>query len=211
MTPTTRTGRFGTLLLMIALALGLAGFAPATAAQAAPAAAQAASAQASSVKIRDAIVWAAASQVGQRETGTNYYPVRYKISAQIQRPAAWCGVFTNWAWYAGHATKRPNMAGVGVNQGHFATYWQKWAKANKRWKPIGQRRVARGDVIVYGSFAQSGHVGVVIDVRINAKGRATAVRTVEGNVRDRVVDTGWRSINALTGRNLRASGFVSPV
>jgi hypothetical protein len=104
-----------------------------------------------------------------------------------------------------------STAGVGVNQGHFATYWQKWAKANKRWKPIGQRRVARGDVIVYGSFAQSGHVGVVIDVRINAKGRATAVRTVEGNVRDRVVDTGWRSINALTGRNLRASGFVSPV
>jgi hypothetical protein len=195
------TRRLAPLFLIVALAIGLLGsLAPATAAEAATPA-----------QIRAKIASLAKSQIGKRETGTNYYPIAYKTHSYIIRPAAWCGVFTHWAWYKGGATRRPNMTGSGVNQGHWATYWQKWGKNNHRWKPISQKKVAKGDVIVYGNFPASVHVGVVVDVRNDSHGRATSVRTVEGNRSDKVTDTGWRSITRLTGGGSSATGFVSPV
>jgi len=196
-----RNSRLAPLFLIVALALGTLGvLAPATAAEAATPA-----------QIRAKIVSLVKGQVGKRETGNNYYPVAYKTHSYIVRPAAWCGVFSHWAWYKGGATRRPNMTGSGTAQGHWATYWKKWGETNRRWKPIAQKKVAKGDVIVYGTYPASRHVGVVTDVRNDASGRATSVRTVEGNLSNKVTDTGWRSINSLTGGGARATGFVSPV
>lgn len=231
MTSTTRTGRTSlhapTLLLIVALALGLiAGLAPSIARQAETAVPVKTIASVettgssetawppppSAARIRRQIVWVAASQVGQKETGNNYYPDRYKLNDQIVRPAAWCGIFAHWAWHEGGVARRPNMntAGTGLKQGHWATYWQKWGQDTRRWKPITARKVAVGDVVVYGNFPDPGHVGVVIGVW-NVRGRAVAVRTVEGNLDDKVTDTGWRNITQLKGRGLEATGFVSPV
>jgi hypothetical protein len=193
--------RLGPLFMIAALALGLlGGLTPATAAQAATPA-----------QIRAKIASLAVSQVGKRETGTNYYPIAYKTHSYIIRPAAWCGIFSHWAWYKGGATRRPNMTGSGTAQGHWATYWQKWGQNNRRWKPISQRKVAKGDVVVYGNYPRSAHVGVVVDVRYSSSGRATSVRTVEGNLSNKVTNTGWRSITRLTGGGYAATGFVSPV
>lgn len=123
-------------------------------------------------------------------------------------------MFTNWAWAKAGVTKRPpTNPARGVNQSDYATYWQKWAKAHHRWKPIKQRNPRIGDIIVYGNFPdQKGHVGVVVDVRYNRNGKATKVRTVEGNVSDKVTDPGWRKITDLTAYSgtVKASGFVSP-
>lgn len=201
-TPVARSGRRGwPLLVIVALALSLlGGVAPATAASAATPA-----------QIRAKIASLAVGQINKQETGTNYYPIAYKTHSYIVRPAAWCGVFAHWAWFKGGATRRPNMTGSGVNQGHWATYWQKWGQNNSRWKPISQRKVAKGDAVVYGNFPASVHVGIVVDVRNDASGRATSVRTVEGNLSNKVKDTGWRSITGLTGGGRAATGFVSPV
>lgn len=231
MITTTRTGRANVrahmLLLIVTLVLGfVAGVAPAIAG---PAGAAVPVERAVPVeiaglgkpawppppapaRIRRQILWVTASQVGQRETGAeDSYPIRYRLNDQIGPPARpWCGIFAYWAWSKGGATRRPNMAGAGLDQGHFATYWQKWGKDNNRWKPITDRKVAVGDVVVYGRFPEPGHVGVVTDVW-NVHGRAVAVRTVEGNLGDQVADTGWRNINELRGRDLKATGFVSPV
>jgi hypothetical protein len=185
----------------VAFAVGLlGGLAPATQADAATPA-----------QIRTKIANLAIGQIGRRETGNNYYPIAYKTHSYIIRPAAWCGVFSHWAWYKGGATRRPNMTGSGVNQGHWATYWQKWGKANHRWKTAASRKVAKGDVIVYGNYPASVHVGVVVGVRTDSRGLATSIRTVEGNRSDKVTDTGWRAMSALTGGGARATGFVSPV
>jgi hypothetical protein len=186
--------------LTAALVLGVATLAPSAAAET----------EAKADK-RTAIAKAAISQIGKREQPTNMYPKAYKISSNIIRPAAWCGVFANWAWWKGGATKRPNMAGSGVNQGHWATYWQKWGKDNNRWKPISRRSAAKGDAVVYGNFPASVHVGIVVAVKKNSAGKVTQVRTVEGNLSDMVKDTGWRNIGSLTGGGERATGFVSPV
>lgn len=200
MTTSSIRRRLAPLFLIAALAAGLLTLAPASPAHAASAA-----------TIRAKIVKSALGQIGQAERPGNFYPIRYKTGPTIQRPAAWCGVFTHWAWLKGGATKRPNMAGTGKNQGHWATYWQKWGQANNRWKPIRLRTPVRGDVVVYGNFPDSVHVGVVVDVRRDARGRATDVRTVEGNVGDKVTDLKWRKITQLSGRGKRATGFVSPV
>lgn len=215
MTATIRsTRRTAPLLVTAALAVGLIGLAPASAAQAGPtsasAPASAAKADPTSVRFRAAIAKAAISQIGKRETGVNYYPATYKLNRDILRPVAWCGVFANWAWYKGNASKRPNMKGKGVDQGHWATYWQKWGKKNNRWSPISKGSPAQGDAIVYGNYPASVHVGIVVDVRRDKKGNVSHVRTVEGNVADKVTDTGWRKITALTGSGKKASGFVSP-
>ncbi len=189
------------LLLIVALAVGLLGvLAPAKPAEAATPA-----------QIRNKIASLAIGQIGRRETGNNYYPIAYKTHSYIIRPAAWCGIFSHWAWYKGGATRRPNMTGSGTAQGHWATYWQKWGQNNRRWKPIAQKKVAKGDVVVYGTYPASRHVGVVVGVRYNSAGLATQVRTVEGNLSNMVKDTGWRNIGSMTGGGARATGFVSPV
>ena len=161
--------------------------------------------------IRGAIAHAAITQIGKREQPTNMYPKAYQFRSNIVRPAAWCGVFANWAWWKGGVSKRPNMSGSGVNQGHWATYWQKWGKANGRWKPISRHSAAKGDAVVYGTFPDSVHVGIVVDVRKNSAGKVTKIRSVEGNLSDMVKDTWWRNIGDLSGGGKKATGFVSPV
>ncbi|WP_163504873.1 C40 family peptidase [Fodinicola acaciae] len=193
-----------TAALVVALAFALAGsvsLVPVTAAYADP----------PSAHIRDSIAKAAISQIGKKETGNNYYPKAYKISSAILRPAAWCGIFANWAWWKGGATKRPNMTGSGTNQGHWATYWQKWGKAQHRWKPISKKSTAPGDVVVYGNYPDSRHVGVVVGVKYDSHGNVSQVRTVEGNFGDKVTDRGWRKIGSMSGGGAKATGFVSPV
>jgi hypothetical protein len=186
--------------LAAALVLGVTTLAPTASAEAS-----------GKADVRAAIASAAISQIGKREQPVNLYPIAYKINDNIVRPAAWCGVFANWAWWKGGATKRPNMTGSGVNQGHWATYWQKWGKANDRWKPLSRRNPAKGDAVVYGNFPDSVHVGIVVDVRKDSAGKVTKVRSVEGNLSDMVKDTGWRNIGSLTGGGESATGFVSPV
>jgi hypothetical protein len=161
--------------------------------------------------VRNAIAQAAVSQIGKAESGDNYYPKAYKINGNVVRPAEWCGVFTNWAWWKGGAPKRPNMAGTGIDQGHWATYWQQWGKAHHKWKPLSRKDPRKGDAVVYGNYPASVHVGVVVGVKYGANNKVTQVRTVEGNVSDKVSDLGWRKIGELTGRGHKASGFVSPV
>jgi hypothetical protein len=100
--------RSAPLLLIVALVVGLLGvLAPARPAEAATPA-----------QIRAKIANLAVSQIGRRETGNNYYPIAYKTHSYILRPAAWCGIFSHWAWYKGGATRRPNMTGSGTAQGH---------------------------------------------------------------------------------------------
>ena len=204
------TRRTAPLLVIAALAVGLIGLAPASAAQADRASAAAPAAAAQPTSSRAWIANAAISQINKRETGNNNYPIAYKLNRDIMRPAAWCGVFANWAWAKGNASKRPNMKGSGVDQGHWATYWQKWGKRNNRWSPIANRNVGIGDAVVYGTYPASRHVGIVVGVKYDKNHKATQVRTVEGNVGDKVTDTGWRKITALTGGGAKATGFVSP-
>ncbi|ONI87224.1 hypothetical protein ALI22I_22515 [Saccharothrix sp. ALI-22-I] len=169
-------------------------------------------------RIRQDIVDNALREVGARETNANYYPQRYQeIGQGILRPAEWCGVFVNWAWTSAGVPDRPSMRpapGTSVlDQGHWATYWQKWGKANGRWKDIAERDVAPGDAVVYGNYPDMhAHVGLVVEVKYDRTGRkATHVRTVEGNFDDRVVYSKLRKIEGLNaGKYLQASGFVSP-
>ena len=117
-------------------------------------------------------------------------------------------------------TNRPRMRkpadGAETDQGHFATYWQKWGRANGKWKPIAKRNPSKGDAVVYGNHVNwKGHVGVVVDVKFDPRTqKVTHVLTVEGNLGDKVTRTGWRKITNLTvnraGSKLEASGFVSP-
>lgn len=166
---------------------------------------------ASSAKIRASIAKLAIGEIGKRESGSNYYPKKYKLSGSIMRPAAWCGIFANWAWTKGGATKKPNMTGSGTNQGHWATYWQKWGKKNNRWKAISKRSADKGDAVVYGNYPDSRHVGLVVAVKKDKAGKVTHVRTVEGNYSDKVADRGWRKIGSMSGGGAKATGFVSPV
>ncbi|MFE2753949.1 CHAP domain-containing protein [Actinosynnema sp. NPDC059335] len=169
-------------------------------------------------RIRQEIVDQALRQVGQREGNGNYYPPQYQVEGQgVLRPAEWCGVFVNWAWTTAGVPDRPSMRpapGAPVlDQGHWATYWQKWGKANGRWKDIAERDVAPGDAVVYGNYPDMhAHVGLVVEVRYDRTGRkATHVRTVEGNFDDRVVYSKLRKIEGLNaGKYLQATGFVSP-
>lgn len=156
----------------------------------------------------------AVGQIGAQERGDNLYPKRYQNinRKHIQRPASWCGVFVNWAWAKAGVTQRPSMNPArGSAQGHWATYWQKWGKEHHRWKPISKRNPWKGDVVVYGNYPESGHVGIVVDVKYDRDGKVTHVRTVEGNISDKVTDLGWRQITELTGNGLKATGFVSPI
>ncbi len=169
-------------------------------------------------RVRQEIVDHALLQVGQREGNGNYYPPQYQVAGQgVLRPAEWCGVFVNWAWTTAGVPDRPAMRpapGASVlDQGHWATYWQKWGKATGRWKDISERDVAPGDAVVYGNYPDMhAHVGLVVEVKYDRTGRkATHVRTVEGNFGDRVVYSKLRKIEGLNaGKYLRASGFVSP-
>lgn len=158
----------------------------------------------------------AISQIGAREHGgEDHYPKRYQNidKKNISRPAEWCGVFTYWAWAKAGVTKLPpmNIAANGTAQGHWATYWKKRGADHNRWKPISARNPKIGDAIVYGDYNDVGHVGVVVGVKHNRNGKATHVRTVEGNVADKVTDLGWRKITELTGGGRQATGFVSPI
>ena len=120
-------------------------------------------------------------------------------------------MFVYWVWTKAGVTKLPSMnTARGTAQGHWATYWQKWAQAHHRWKPISKRNPSVGDAVVYGTYAASGHIGLVVDVKYNRHGRVTHIRTVEGNIADQVSDLGWRKLSELTGNGQRASGFVSP-
>lgn len=200
--------------VVAALTIGLVGFGTAAAVQADP------PQNAYYQEIRNAIAAKAIAENKKpsKETtdhGTNHFPARYKLK-NVVRPAEWCGVFVNYVWAKGGATKRPSMKGKSVDQGHWATYWQKWGKSNKRWKSISKRNPAKGDAIVYGNYPESVHVGVVVAVKYDRKGKATHVKTVEGNIGDNVKSptyngSTWRPINQLTGRGKKASGFVSPV
>lgn len=149
-------------------------------------------------------------EIGERESGADdTYPKRYQIPGYgIVYGVDWCGIFVHWVWRHGGATKIPRMKGEGTAQGHWATYWQKWAKDNKRWKDL--KNAAPGDAIVYGEYPQSGHIGVVVGVRKDDRGAVTQVQTVEGNVGGAVVRTGWRKLAELTGRGLKAHGVASP-
>ncbi|MEV8440353.1 CHAP domain-containing protein [Actinosynnema sp. NPDC051121] len=169
-------------------------------------------------RIRQDIVDHALREVGQREGNGNYYPQQYQLEGQgVLRPAEWCGVFVNWAWTTAGVPDKPSMRpapGASVlDQGHWATYWQKWGKANGRWKDISERDVEPGDAVVYGNYPDMhAHVGLVVEVKYDRTGRkATHVRTVEGNFGDRVVYSKLRKIEGLNaGKYLQASGFVSP-
>lgn len=169
-------------------------------------------------RIRQDIVDHALREVGQREGRGNYYPEKYQaVAPGILRPAEWCGVFVNWAWTTAGVPNGPSMRpapGASVlEQGHWATYWQKWGRENGRWKDIAERDVAPGDAVVYGNYPDMhAHVGLVVEVKYDRTGRkATHVRTVEGNFGDRVVYSRLRSIEGLNaGRFLKATGFVSP-
>jgi hypothetical protein len=165
-------------------------------------------------RIRVAIANLAKSQIGKREVPSqcggraNCYPKAYKTNKYVVRPDEWCGVFVNWAWTKGGADKRPSMKGSGLKQGHYATYWQKWGKSVKRWRT----QADIGDAIVYGSYPSSAHIGVVVGVKYSkTTGKITYVRTVEGNVGDKVTDKGWRKVGSLYGRGFKASGYVAPV
>ncbi|MFC5058891.1 CHAP domain-containing protein [Saccharothrix xinjiangensis] len=169
-------------------------------------------------RVRQDIVDHALREVGQREGRGNYYPEKYQLPGQgILRPAEWCGVFVNWAWTAAGVPDRPSMrpapGGSVLDQGHWATYWQKWGRANGRWKDIAERDVAPGDAVVYGNYPDMhAHVALVVEVKYDRTGRkATHVRTVEGNFGERVVYSKLRPIEGLNaGRYLKATGFVSP-
>ena len=169
-------------------------------------------------RIRQEIVDHALRQVGQREGNGNYFPPQYQLAGQgVLRPAEWCGVFVNWAWTTAGVPDRPSMRpapGASVlDQGHWATYWQKWGKTTNRWKDIAERDVAPGDAVVYGNYPDMhAHVGLVVEVKYDRTGRnATHVRTIEGNFGDRVVYSKLRKIEGLNaGKYLQASGFVSP-
>ncbi|GAA1348004.1 CHAP domain-containing protein [Saccharothrix algeriensis] len=169
-------------------------------------------------RVRQEIVDHAFSQVGAKENGPNGYPQRYQaVDPAVRRPVEWCGVFVNWAWTKAGVPQRPSMQAApgapAVDQGHWATYWQKWGRENGRWKPLADRDVETGDAIVYGNYpSMMAHVGVVVEVAYDRTGRhATHVRTVEGNVGDRVVYTKWRKLSELNaGTGLKVSGFVSP-
>ncbi|GLZ33189.1 hypothetical protein Lesp02_53770 [Lentzea sp. NBRC 105346] len=172
-------------------------------------------------RIRERIATTALGQVGQHEKGgANHYPRKYQLDKTVFWPTQWCGVFVYWTWTKSGATGAnmsdttvpPKKKWDTVNQGHLATYWQAWAKKHKLWKPIKQRSVVKGDAVVYGNFPQQkGHIGVVVDVKYDAHGKATHIKTVEGNVHDSVVATPWRKLKDLRGGegNYAASGFVS--
>ncbi|CCH28981.1 CHAP domain-containing protein [Actinosynnema sp. NPDC047251] len=169
-------------------------------------------------RIRLEIVDYAFSQIGAKENGPNGYPQRYQdVDQDVRRPVEWCGVFVNWAWTKAGVPQRPSMrpaeGAPGVDQGHWATYWQKWGQQNSRWKPLADRDVEMGDAVVYGNYpSMVAHVGIVVEVSYDATGqKATHVRTVEGNVSDKVVYSKWRRLSDLNaGPGLKASGFVSP-
>ncbi|MFC6090428.1 hypothetical protein Q5530_14120 [Saccharothrix sp. BKS2] len=169
-------------------------------------------------RVRQDIVDHALREVGQREGRGNYYPEKYQQVGQgVLRPAEWCGVFVNWAWTTAGVPDRPSMrpapGGSVLDQGHWATYWQKWGRSNGRWKDIAERDVEPGDAVVYGNYPDMhAHVGLVVEVKYDRTGRrATHVRTVEGNFGERVVYSKLRPIEGLNaGRYLKASGFVSP-
>ncbi|MDU0288711.1 CHAP domain-containing protein [Saccharothrix longispora] len=169
-------------------------------------------------RIRQDIVDHALREVGQREGNGNFYPEKYRdVEPGVLRPAEWCGVFVNWAWATAGVVDKPSMRpapGASVlEQGHWATYWQKWGKATGRWKDISERDVEPGDAVVYGNFPDfHAHVGLVVEVKYDRTGlKATHVRTVEGNFGDRVVYSKLRSIEGLNaGKYLKATGFVSP-
>jgi CHAP domain len=171
-------------------------------------------------RIRQEIVDKALAEVGAKETNyrraANLFPKRYQLDG-VLRPAEWCGVFAHWVWATAGVADRPSMTPApgapSVDQGHWATYWQKWGQGKGRWKPLESRDVEMGDVVVYGEYpAQSAHVGVVVEVHYDRSGlKATHVRTVEGNISDQVVYTRWRKVENLNaGGGRQASGFVSP-
>jgi hypothetical protein len=155
----------------------------------------------------------AKSQIGKKEIPSqcggraNCYPKAYKTNRYVIRPDEWCGVFVNWAWTKGGATRQPSMKGKGKRQGHWATYWQEWGKKVKRW----HKTPGIGDAVVYGNYPASAHIGVVVGLKYDKHAKVTQVRTVEGNVGDKVTDRGWRKVGSLFGRGYKASGFVSPV
>jgi len=156
----------------------------------------------------------ARQEVGAHErTGQNDYPRKYqRANKHIVYGEAWCGIFTYWVWTKAGVVRRPSMnPSRGNEQGHYATYWQEWASDHQRWKPLKKRNPEVGDLVVYGTFAVSGHIGVVVDVKYNRRGKATHIRTVEGNLSNHQVgDLGWRKLSELTGNGQKASGFVSP-
>ncbi|GAA2675174.1 MULTISPECIES: CHAP domain-containing protein [Actinosynnema] len=180
--------------------------------------AQAAPGELEQWRVRQEIVDKAMAEVGQRESGPELYPERYQqVDSAVMRPAQWCGVFVNWAWTVGGVKDRPAMrpapGSSGLDQGHWATYWQKWARENGKWRDISERNVEMGDVVVFGQYpSMFAHVGLVVEVRYDDSGlKATHVRTVEGNYGDRVAYTRWRKIDGLSaGFGRPASGFVSP-
>jgi len=157
----------------------------------------------------------AIGQIGAAESGgEDRYPKRYtRVNKHILWKQPWCGVFAYWVWTKAGVTKRPPMNPArGTAQGHWATYWQAWGKKHNRWKRIGGKRDPWiGDVIVYGNYPESGHVGIVVDVKYGRNGKVTHIRTVEGNFRDKVTDRGWRKITQLSGNGQPATGFVSPI
>ncbi|MEU9507377.1 CHAP domain-containing protein [Micromonospora sp. NPDC048170] len=154
----------------------------------------------------------AESEVGSAESGNNYYPIRYKLNSNIIRPAEWCGVFVNYCWAHGGATKKPSMKGSGTAQGHWATYWQDWAKRNGRWTGLSGTP-AIGDAVVYGNYAVSGHIGIVVGVR--GSGSSREIMTVEGNVGNKVTQFGWRKPSSMyvtrNGVRRYVSGYARPV
>lgn len=172
-------------------------------------------------KIRERIAKIAIEERNKPEDppGSNNYPKHYQLNNNIVRPAEWCGVFVNWAWSQGGASKIPQMKAPKdkkgkvkhKEQGHYATYWQKWAKNTKRWKSTP----SLGDAVVFGNYPDGkGHVALVVDVKFDKKGKATHVKTVEGNVGQKVTYFDkWRKISDIRGGEgkRKVSGFVSPV
>ncbi|XVV04932.1 hypothetical protein ACQPW3_05885 [Actinosynnema sp. CA-248983] len=75
---------------------------------------------------------------------------------------------------------------------------------------MNTKDIRPGDAVVYGTFNQSGHIGIVVEVK-HKDGKPTHVKTIEGNLGDKVKAMPWRKITDLTGRGFKASGFVSPV
>ena len=141
-----------------------------------------------------AIVAAARSQLGTKETGDNCNP--YGVNGTVCG-APWCSIFASWTWrQAGVQVYYPYSGNfVNLYGGSRGTVIGSRAKDSRgKWTgtPVGFENVQPGDVVLYGigpgfsgNHPDSDHVGVVETVL--ADGRIT---TIEGNWSNQVTRRG---------------------
>lgn len=152
------------------------------------------------------IVFNAASQIGVRESGTNY--VAGKPYGQIG--AAWCGDFVRWVLQASGIDITANGRGALGSSYAVARAWAYYGANGGGYGRWGWMRDAMpGDLLIdnyNGTPSTGGHISIVIDSNIN--GQSNLVRTVGGNesdsVRDQIKDLNTNGRYLVTLRELRA-------